>query len=520
MSRLILCLFLCFLTQYSVSSLDVTVFPDIVLSEPIAPNFASFSIEHNTAMNWIGRIYNNSYSEFHHSFVVLMRHLIQTPYQQGPVFRIGGNSADYSIWNPAHGPLPTFPAGVNISYSITESDLISLKQAITLINSKLIIGLNFHWSDNFTLGISHAKALEKYIGWELIHALEVGNECDLYTRNGIRSSSYTGVQYLKEFSGYVKQLYAEMPDLPKPIIQGSTFSGVGEDWGTAAELQTQQFSNLLISQSLHHYPGDHCKGHSVPMNFLLSNRAQSEGIDSFLPIINNVTTQGIPFVLGEGNSCACSGTPGVSNVYGSALWAIDTLFSWALAGMKMFNFHGGLPNLENYSALVWLNPHVDKVNVASLFYGIYFFTLATANHSTIVATNFNEPTAESLKVWTSNTPTNSDGYSVIKTTIINKDYQSTQPQLINLNFGLDSECQNNQVQVTRLLSSGNNIFAQNGITYAGQTWDNTVGGELIGKYNEELLDGELENGLFVYSIKVDSASAVLVTCNAFTDPQQ
>jgi hypothetical protein len=47
----------------------------------------------------------------------------------------------------------------------------------------------------------------------------------------------------------------------------------------------------------------------------------------------------VPVRLGETNNVACAGEPGVSNTYGSALWAIRLMLDAARAGIAGVNFH-------------------------------------------------------------------------------------------------------------------------------------------------------------------------------------
>lgn len=48
-------------------------------------------------------------------------------------------------------------------------------------------------------------------------------------------------------------------------------------------------------------------------------------LSRFAPDITATRAQNLDYVMGETNSFACHGTPGVSNVGGAALWTLDYL---------------------------------------------------------------------------------------------------------------------------------------------------------------------------------------------------
>lgn len=49
----------------------------------------------------------------------------------------------------------------------------------------------------------------------------------------------------------------------------------------------------------------------------------------------------LPYVMAETNSCYNAGKKGVSDVFASALWALDYLLQLAAAGQRGVYFHGG-----------------------------------------------------------------------------------------------------------------------------------------------------------------------------------
>jgi hypothetical protein len=92
-------------------------------------------------------------------------------------------------------------------------------------------------------------------------------------------------------------------------------------------------------------------------------------------VVAAATTANLPlgFRMDECGSYYNGGAPNVSDAYGSALWALDFMFTCALNGAQGINFHGGgngtgyTPIADNGSSVVQARPE---------FYGLKMFSLA------------------------------------------------------------------------------------------------------------------------------------------------
>ena len=142
-------------------------------SPPVSPTFIGFSLEHDIACTWTGL------DHVRPSFVTLMRILAR---DGGTTFRIGGNSADYSLYNPRHEALPNATSGFPYTWSIDDAQIRALHAGATAVQGQLVFGLNFRNATNATHAVEHARAIERLIGWgdAALKGLEVGNEPDLY----------------------------------------------------------------------------------------------------------------------------------------------------------------------------------------------------------------------------------------------------------------------------------------------------------------------------------------------------
>ncbi|PIL22452.1 hypothetical protein GSI_15140 [Ganoderma sinense ZZ0214-1] len=65
--------------------------------------------------------------------------------------------------------------------------------------------------------------------------------------------------------------------------------------------------------------------------------------------------RGLTYILGEMNSIACHGAPGVSNTAGAALWTIEFTLQAATLGIKELFFHEGIGYKYNFMQPISLN---------------------------------------------------------------------------------------------------------------------------------------------------------------------
>ncbi|MDQ2863790.1 MAG: hypothetical protein M3R50_09130, partial [Bacteroidota bacterium] len=164
--------------------------------------------------------------------------------------------------------------------------------------------------------------------------LEVGNEADLYSHNGYRTSSYTSGNFENEWFQYYQSIHAAYPNID--------FSGpavaYNKTWLSSFANTDASKVNML---TIHYYQGGPGTDPSINLNTLLSMHADSL-ITAFGNSIEAIATNAkVPVRVAECNSIYGGGKSGVSNSFGSSLWAIDYMWKLAYSGCQGFNFHGG-----------------------------------------------------------------------------------------------------------------------------------------------------------------------------------
>jgi hypothetical protein len=270
---------------------------------------------------------------------VLIRLLKAMAPGQTPIVRIGGDSADGTWW-----PIPGMIAPGGLYYRLTPGWMRTTQALAADLGAKLILGINLA-AGRPAIAAAEGRALLAGIGRKFIDAFEIGNEPDLYgifpwysDRRGhlywARRRQYDLAAYTKQFSQWSQAL----PNLP---LAGPAASGPG--WmGKLGKFISAEPRLKLVTY--HRYPLRSCvtkpnqKGFvSIPA--LLADSSSSGLANGLASYVKVAHAHKIPFRVAEMNSASCKGTPGVSDTYASALWALDTLFDMASVGVDGVNFH-------------------------------------------------------------------------------------------------------------------------------------------------------------------------------------
>ena len=141
-------------------------------------------------------------SAANHSYVQLVRNLGK----QG-VIRIGGNVSDFSTFDP-RGISASLPKAT----VLTLENLRQLRSFLDAINWSLIWGLNLG-GDQLDNAVAEARSVAEIMGPRLL-ALEIGNEPDLFARNGHRKESYDYAAWLADYRRYKAAIRSSLPRVP------------------------------------------------------------------------------------------------------------------------------------------------------------------------------------------------------------------------------------------------------------------------------------------------------------------
>lgn len=357
---------------------SVVLNPNDVTSQPIAPNFASFSME------W-SRVKDTTSAE---SFPNLLQNLKQSgPEAPGPNLRIGGNSADLTWWDPtgtrnkSESCKASYSGDTCIKNGLTADDIRAAQAAAKALNGSLTLDLVMLQNASASWAAEEAQAFKETINWSFVESVEIGNEQDLFSENGFRSPSYSPDDYARELDMYREALAPLLPS--EKFVQGGTFCCKSQFEDAQAAI-AQNRTSWLKTWSFHRYPTSTCNGRNSSIGDLMSNLASDGQAKRVKDTAEQINGMGVPFVIGEGNSASCGGQKGLSDTMTSALWSIDFLFALASVNVSRMNFHGG-----GSGPYTWFGepsgPGGCGPDVRPLFYGMYAFARATANNSRLIA---------------------------------------------------------------------------------------------------------------------------------------
>jgi hypothetical protein len=348
------------------------------VGRPIARSFVGVSIEYAALSHYTGR----DPHAVNPVFEQLVRNLAPG---QAPLIRIGGNSSD-STWWPVPGM--TRPRGIN--YTLTRRWLGLARSLAADTGGKLLLGIDLE-AGSPRLAAVEARALMHGVGARQVAGLEIGNEPKRYAlfpwyRNAagrlvyVRPRSYSFDAFNRDFA----QAAAVMPS--HVTLVGPTFSGF--TW--LSHVQTFMASQPRVRVITDHtYPLNRCwtrpgQPEYPTLSRLLSTFASRHLVAGLAPYVALAHAAGNAFRVDEMQSVACGGKAGVSDTFGSALWALDTLFSMARAGVDGVNLHT-FPKAAyalfhfTHSGGVW------QGTVAPEYYGLALFARAAPAGARLLA---------------------------------------------------------------------------------------------------------------------------------------
>jgi hypothetical protein len=447
-----------------------------VASKPgreIPANFMGFSHEWGNARWFLGssRVGENR----------IYRQLLAnlTAYGSGPiVLRIGGNSTDATREPTTDFILP----------------FVDLARST---GSHFLLGVNLGAGDP-ELAARQAQLYLAQMPPGSVDEIEIGNEPDLYYRNGKRKASYSAENYHAEFDQWVRQLTPLLP-------AGVKLAGPGWGTGQKAKEETRafeaRFRGSLGVFTMHYYetnPG----AHPGP-DELLSPRAATDGPELLAPAVAISHSNGIPFRMGEFSSIGNEGVHGVSDDFATALWAVDTMFEYLRAGVDGVNWEASDGNFDSpfyFDVDQARRPNVFTLKyVSPLYYGLLFFQAATGHHARLLPVTVEAQA--NVKVWAT-----LDDAGVERVVVLNKDLDRGGIISISLAGSDSNKAKGFTHGFIRRLTAPTPESTDK-VRFAGQTFDGSRDGAPLGQEQVEPLTCKPNRCL----VSVAAASGALIT---------
>jgi len=356
----------------------------------IPPGFLGLSVEYSSLLSYSGP----DTAAPNPTFIRLVRALAPGA---SPVIRFGGDTTDWTWW-PTNG----VPKPPGIRFVLTRRWLAVARATALAMGARLILGINLE-ADSSKLARSEARVLLKDLGGARVAGLELGNEPEVYGSIGWYTNA-EGVSVLGRPSGYDFDSYlADYRAVSSALPRGVPLAGPA----SGAPLWKAGLSRFLLANprvriaTFHAYPLRRCYTSSSSPTYptianLLSPAAVGGAATGLRAAVAVAHARGVQVRLDEVNSVSCKGTRGVSDVFASALWAVDTLFHLATAGVDGVNIHTltGAPYAPfafSHAGGHW------RAQVRPMYYGLMLFTRAAPAGSRLLTTL--HARAPGLRTW-------------------------------------------------------------------------------------------------------------------------
>jgi hypothetical protein len=195
---------------------------------------------------------------------------------------------------------------------------------------------------------------------------EIGNEPDLYRKNGYRSATYAYADFKAEWESFAAAIRVKTPGA---ILTGPAAAGNVAPY-TLRFATDGAVNNSLLTQ--HYYIADG----KDPASTVAAMLTPDPRLGTILPELAKASGDNhmkLGFRIAECNSFYNGGAAGVSDSYASALWVGDFLFAIAASGASGVNLHGG-GNGPGYTPIADANGLVLQARPE--YYGAALFALA------------------------------------------------------------------------------------------------------------------------------------------------
>jgi hypothetical protein len=257
------------------------------------------------------------------------------------VLRLGGNLSEFTQWSPSaasaavsvpfRAVTPDPSAGKAIApIPVTPEAIRNLREFLDHTDWRAIYGLNLALASRERV-VAEAKYVGQTLGDRLI-AFQIGNEPNHYVLNRLRAAGYSFSDYFAEWSKIHGAVLEAMPTV--------RFAGpdIAEEVSWVEQFAAAAPESVILLTG-HHYAEGPPTDPSMTIAKLLGPDPM---LDGHIEAIEAVSQKArIPYLMAETNSCYNAGKPGVSDVFGSALWAADYILQLAHAKQEGVYFHGG-----------------------------------------------------------------------------------------------------------------------------------------------------------------------------------
>jgi hypothetical protein len=312
--------------KHRTGPIAVSVDPAVTIGPAVPEDFLGLSFEASNLASIAGYATSGD-------LVNLLRSL-------GPgILRFGGISSDETTAWLQEGVAPAWAQA-----TVTPANLTGLAALAQASGWRVLLTVNLGHGEP-AVAAQEAKVAQSVLGASLA-GIAIGNEPDRYVADALRPLGWSAAAYLAEAATYRTAIAAAAPGVQIVGPDASTGRLV-LPWVTAEAASARP---ALLTD--HYYPLTRCGGRTAKLAYLTSPQTRrNESLTlARLDALANAST--LPMRLDETNNISCRGQPGVSNVFASALWAVDYVSRAMASGLAGLNFHDLIAEPRSYSPLV------------------------------------------------------------------------------------------------------------------------------------------------------------------------
>jgi hypothetical protein len=324
----------------------------------------------------------------------------------GPlVLRIGGDSADHTLWEAAPH------AGDPLAYELSPRWFRELRGMTAGAGLRLLLDLNLA-ARAPAMAAALAHEAERTLPRHSITAFEVGNEPDIYHREGsyrfattadIRPATpatwdhYSAGRYAAAFRHYAGAIAGDRGGAARIPLAGPEVANPEHDLRYVQTLIDSDRSELALVTA-HRYPYSACARPSSrgwPTIARILSPAASTGLARTVePVVRLAASAELSVRVTEVDSVTCGGVPGISNTFATALWAPDALFSLLADGVAGVNVHVRQGTFNEAFEMTRRG-----LEARPLLYGLLAFVRTLSSGRTVLSGVVSAPRRDNIRVW-------------------------------------------------------------------------------------------------------------------------
>ncbi|KAI0384832.1 glycoside hydrolase superfamily [Hypomontagnella monticulosa] len=366
----------------NVIRLEPSTSPPPNTSSVVDPSFAGFGIEASNLFSFTGAAQPNGFT------LNLLNNLANYTGKPSHI-RIGGNTQDYMTFREDHNDW-TWIENPNADHPGASDSMIIGPRFFETANrlpkgTTVTWGLNLAYEQDDYIQQITTMAKQAISGLSNLNitSFEIGNEPDLYLKNGLRTGEWGGkvytAQWLERASAIYKQVL-QPASIPSAFFEAAaTASTIGTDFqiinligfdifprdGSAATPYLSGWNQ----HDYYYYIG--VSGYPVTLEHLMKLQTTEEQFVAWAQQVKQAQQTPYPYSLREMGVVGPIGLDGVTDVFGAALWTLNFLCYMASLGVSSVGFH--MTDNSNASAWQPIPMYGQPAHVRPLYYGVAAF---------------------------------------------------------------------------------------------------------------------------------------------------